>query len=106
ADHRDPLAFKAHRSMRPARGVAGLALECLDAVDARHGRRRQRTNRGDQEARGVAAAVLKGELPPMRLILPMCRGHPAAKLDVTPEVEPVGDMADVAQRLRLAGEMF
>ena len=63
ADHRDALALEAHRFLRPVMGVAGLALEGRDAGDGRHGRRREHADGGDQEACGVAPAVLQGDVP-------------------------------------------
>ena len=106
ADHRDPLALEAHRLVRPARGVAALPLEGLDAVDARHGEGRERADGGDQEARGVGAAVLERDLPAPRLLVPVGRADLAAELDVAAQVELVGDLVQVAQRLGLGREML
>ena len=107
ADHRHALAFEAHRpSMRPARGVAGLALEALDALDLGHGRRRQRADGGDQEAAGMPAAVLQRDVPAPRLLTPVRGTHAAPELDVAAQVELVGDMVEVFQRLRLRREML
>src|SRR3984957_5097067 len=68
ADHRDPLAGEADRFLRPVMSVAGLALERVDTGNARHGRRRQHADCGDQEARGVAAAVVEEDVPTPRVL--------------------------------------
>ena len=106
ADHRDPFAGEAHRLMRPARGVVGLALEGLDALDARHGRRRQGADRGDQEARAVAAAVLDRDVPVAGLLPVVRRAHAAVEADVGAQAELVGDEVEIAQRLGLGREML
>ena len=106
ADHRHPLAGEAHRLVRPARGVEGGALKRLDALDARHGRRRQWADRGDQEARPVAAAVFHRDVPLARVVPVMRRAHAAVEGDVAAEVELVGDKVEIAQRLGLRSEML
>ena len=105
-DHRHALALEAYGFMRPAGGVTGLALECLHSLDAWHSRCGQRADGSDQEARVVAAAVLQRDIPASRCLLPVCRAHPAAKLDVAAQVEFVSDMVEIAQCLRLGGEML
>ena len=106
ADHRDALAFEAHRFLRPVMGVAGLALECRDAGDGRHRRRRQHADRGNQQASGVAPAVLQDDVPAARVFLVMGGGHPAPALDVAAQVELVGDVIQIALGLGLRGEVF
>src|SRR5689334_265934 len=66
ADHGDALALEIDRLLRPARGVEGLALEIVAALDARQGWCRQRSDRGDQEARREAAAILQRDRPASR----------------------------------------
>ena len=106
ADHRHPLALEAHRLMRPLGGVERLARERMHPFDAWHRRRRKRADGGGQEARAEAAAILQRHIPAPRRFLVVCRGDTAVELDVLAEVEFVGDVVQVAQRLRLAGEML
>ena len=106
ADHRNALAFEVDRFFRPARGVEGASLETVAALDARQGRRRQRTDRGDEEARREAAAVFQRDAPALRRLVIDRRVDAARKPDVAAQVEFVGDIFAVAQRLRLAGEML
>ena len=106
ADHGDALAGEIHRLLRPSRGVEGRSLEIVAPLDPRQGRRRQRPDRGDQEPRAEAAAVLQRDGPAPRSVLVNRRRNPAAKLDVAPQVELVGDMVEIAQRFRLAGKML
>src|SRR5262249_28228520 len=106
ADDGHALAFETHQLVRPARGMTGLALEALDAFDARHGRCRQGADRGDQEAAGVTAAVVQRHVPAPRLLAPMSRRDAAPELDVAAQVELVGNVVEIAQRLRLAREML
>src|SRR4029450_14153615 len=87
----------------PTRRSSDL-LEAVDAVDLGHGRRRQRTDGGDQEAAAMAAAVLQGDLPTLRFFMPVSSGNPALELDVAAQVEFVGDVIEVFQRLRLGRE--
>src|SRR5205814_1892710 len=65
-DHRDALALEADRLLRPVTRMKGLSPETLDPGDARHRRRRQDADRGAQEARAVAAAVLQHDVPAAR----------------------------------------
>ena len=106
ADHGDALALEVDRLFRPARGVERASLETVAALDARQGRRRQRADRRDQEARREAAAVVQRNAPASRRLVIDGRGDAAGKLDVAAQVELVGDIFAVAQRLRLAGEML
>ena len=106
ADYGHPLAFKSHLLVRPGAGVIGFAAEVLHARDGRQGGRRQRTDRGDEEARADTPAVLECELPLVGVLV-VCRRHdPAVERDVPPQVEFVGDVVAVAQRLGLGGEML
>ena len=106
ADHRHPLAREAHRLMRPSVGVEGLALEALQSLDARQGRRRKRPDGGDQEARSMAVPIFQDHIPAPPFLLPVRRRHAAVELDVAAQVELVGDVVEVAQRLRLGREML
>ncbi len=106
ADHRHALACEAHRLVRPRGGMERLALERVDARNARHGRRRERADGRDQEARAVPAAVLQGHLPGAGVVLVVRGSHPALELDVAAQVELVGDVVEIAQRLRLRREML
>ena len=104
ADHRDALAGEAHPFLGPVMGVAGLALERVDAWDARHGRRREHADGGNQQTCAVAPAILQHDVPAARFLAVMRGGDAALKLDVAAQVEPVGDMVQIALRLRLRGE--
>ena len=106
ADHRDALAREAHRPMRPRAGMVGLAAKALDARDGRHGRRRQGSDRGDQEPRPRAPAVVALDLPLVGGLVIGDRLYPAIELDVAAQVELVGDEVAVAQRLRLRREVL
>src|SRR5215475_14807279 len=52
------------------------------------------------------AAVAERHVLTPRLLAPVGGGHAAPKLDVTAQVELVGDVVEIAQRLRLAREML
>ncbi len=101
ADHRDALALEANRFLRPVMGVAGLARERLDPGDARHRRRREHADRGDQEARAVAPAILQDDVPAARVLLVVRGGDAALELDVAAQVELVGDIIQIALGLGL-----
>ena len=106
ANHRDALACKIHRLLRPARGVKGFSLKTVATLDPRQRGRRQRADRSDQETRGEATSVLKHDAPATRFLFIASGRHPAPELDVAPQVEFVGDVIEIAQRFRLAGEML
>ena len=106
ADHGDALAGEIDGLLRPSRGVEGGPPEIVAPLDPRQRRRRQRSNRGNQESRAELAAVLQGNAPAPRALIVSRRRHPAAKLDIAAQVELVGDIIEVAQRLRLTGEML
>src|SRR6185312_4552474 len=106
ADHGDALALEVDGLLRPTRGVKALALKTVEAFDAGQGRRRQGPDRGYQEARRVAAAVLQCDGPASRVFIIDGCDDTALELDVATQVELVGDVFAVAQRFRLAGEMF
>ena len=94
ADHGDALAGEIHRLLRPSRGVKRRALEIVAPLDPGQGGRRERADRGDQEARTEAAAVLQRDGPAPRILVVDGRRHPAAKLDIAAQVELVGDMVE------------
>ena len=106
ADHRDPLALEPDRFLRPVMGVAGLALERVDTGNARHGRRRQHADCGDQEARGVAAAVVEEDVPAPRVLLIMRGGHAAVEPNVAPQVELVRDIIQIPLVFGLTREVL
>ena len=54
----------------------------------------------------VLTSVLKRDAPAPRLFLVGCSRNPAPELDVTPQVELVGDIVTIAQGFRLAGKML
>ena len=53
-----------------------------------------------------AAAVLQRHVPAAGFVLVVRGGDAAAELDVAAQIELVGDVVEVAQGLRLAGEML
>ena len=106
ADDGDLLAGEIHRPARPAAGMEGLPAEALDARNARQGVRRQRADGGDQEARAKALACLERHGPLSRGVVEGGRDDVGVALDVAAQVEPVGDVVQVAERFRLGGEML
>src|SRR5437899_11701312 len=92
--------------MRTLSGGAGSALEGRTERDGRDGRRREHADGGDQEACGVSPTVLQGDVPGARVFLIVCSGYPALALDVTTQIELVGDVIQIALGLRLRGEVF
>src|SRR6185437_9705480 len=98
--------FEGDRLLREARGVGRQALEVVDARDLRQGRGGEGADRGDQEARAVAAAILQGEVPVARLFFPVRGGHAGREGDVAAQVELVGDDVQVFERLGLRREML
>ena len=59
-----------------------------------------------QEARLRLLAAFQGHGPLVGGVIPMCGRDCAAELNVAAQVELVGDMVQVSQRVRLGGEML
>src|SRR5437868_839869 len=83
--------------MRPTAGEIDLALEVLDAIDLRRFWRREAAGGHDVMAAGYARAVVGGETPAFRALVPIRRRDLGAKADVRPQLVSVGDEAEVAQ---------
>ena len=105
-DHGHSLACEGHGMVRPQARVVGLAGKRLHTLDLGHDRRRERADRRDQELRACPTAILENDLPGILGFVVGCAGDPAIELDVPPQVEPVGDEFEVAERFRLRGEML
>src|SRR6185312_17543998 len=90
-----------HRLMRPPVGVESLAAKTVRTGNARKGIGGQRAERRAEEPGRTAPTVVQRHIPaPCRFI--ECGGrHAAVELDITPQVKPVGNVVQVAKRLRL-----
>jgi hypothetical protein len=106
ADHSDTFAGKIDRLFRPARGVKGLSLERIASLDARQGGRGERTDRSHKKAARMLATVFQRDAPVSRILIVNRSDNPAPELDVTPQVELVGNMVAIAQGFRLAGKVL
>ncbi len=106
ADDADALAGEIHRRVRPARRVIGRAAEALHARDGRHGVGGEDADGGEQEPRPCLLAALQRHGPLVRRVIPMRRRHRAAELHVAAQVELVGHMVQVFQRVGLGREML
>jgi hypothetical protein len=106
SNHGHPFARKLYRLVRPGAGVVGLTREIGDAGDCRHGRCRQRPDRGDQEARARSPAIFEHDLPSIGANVVASGCHAAVEGDVAAQVELVGHLVAVAQRLRLRREVL
>ena len=104
ADHRDPLTDELDRLDGPVVGVEQRPFELVEAFVAWQRLRRQQADRRDQEAARELAAVAQSQAPPGGVVVPVRRLDRAAEQDVPAEVELFGDVLQVTQVLRLAGE--
>ena len=100
------LPASVDRLLRPARGVIGLALEALAAGDVRQRVGRQRPQRGDEKGRADLLAAFEGDRPVVGRLVEMRGGDAAVEPDVPAQVELVGHVVQVAQRVRLGGKML
>src|ERR1700716_605498 len=87
--------------MGPVARVVPGAFETVEPGYLRQLRRRQTSRRHDAELRADGFAHVGGDGPALRVVVEDRRGDPRLELDVAPEVEPVGDVVDVAKDLRL-----
>ena len=106
ADDADPLALEVDRLLRPAGRMIGFALESLDAVDARQRMRRQRPEGRDQKRAAGALTAFQSHIPARFGLVPRGSNDTTLKLDVALEIEPVGDVLQILERLGLGLEML
>src|SRR6478735_7179915 len=92
--------------MRPASGEIDRAFEILDAVDLRRLWRGETAGGHDVIAAGYARTVVGDELPALTRVIPVGGLDLGAEADVTTEVIPIGDEAEIAQDFRLRGVFF
>jgi hypothetical protein len=98
-----PQAGHVDRLVRPLRGVQDPPGEGGQTGQVRPLRRRQVADRPDQEPGFPAPARLGLHTPAITLTLPVAPRDPLAQVHVAAQVEPVGDVLDVAEDLRLSG---
>ena len=103
ADDADPLAGEVDARVRPGAGVMAVAAEAGEAREGGNLRRRQAADGHDAEAGRGAVAAIRLDRPAVRRLVEGGGGHARVELDVTAQVEAVGDVLDVAQDLRLGG---
>ena len=106
ADHCDALASEIHIVFGPMAGVVGGTLECLGAGNFRHLGGGQDARGHDQELAGDDLAVLRANLPSLAALVVSGPRDARVERDVLPEVEPVRDVVEVAQNLRLGCEFL
>ncbi len=97
----DALAREVDRLLRPLAAVQDAALEAFLARIVRAFRRRELPHAEDETTGGPDSAVFRGDGPAAVVLVIDRRLHPRVEADVSTQVEPVGDMLDVAQDLRL-----
>ena len=78
-----------------------LALETAPARKIRHPRGRQIAARHHTELGGDDIALIGPKGPAAGRGIEQGGGHAGVELDIAPQVEPVGNMVDIAQDLRL-----
>ena len=103
ADHADALAGEVDALVRPVPGVIPPAREGLESLERGHLRGGQAARRHDAELRRDAVAAVRLNRPAVRRFVEDRRGHSRRELHVPAQVEPVGDVIDVPQDLRLGG---
>src|ERR1051325_10790288 len=106
ADDADALAGEINPFLRPAMGMAGLPLEGVDAGNVWHGGRRKNADRSDQKPRSVATAVFQRDFPAAAVFMVVGRGDAAVELDVTAQIQLVGDKVQIALSLGLGSEVL
>jgi hypothetical protein len=100
-DDADALAGEVDVLLRPPGGVVPVAGEVLEAREVRAVDERQAPGGGDQEPGRGRPSVIGGDDPARARLVVAGRGDRGVELDVTAQVEAVGDMVEVPQQLRL-----
>ena len=103
ADDADALAGEVHVRVRPVAGVIGRAREALQTREGRDLGARQAPGGHDAEAGRHVVAAVRLDVPPVRRLVEVRRGHARVELNVAAEIEAVGDVLDVPQDLGLGG---
>ena len=106
ANHRHALAGEIHLFLGPKTRVKRLTLEIRNTRKLRHGRRGKRTNRGDQKARFMRAAIFQCHGPAACLFIPARRLHARLELDIAAQIVFIGDQVQIAFGFRLRREML
>jgi hypothetical protein len=101
ADHRDALAPEIDAVMRPVARLVPFPLEAIEPRKGRRLRRRETPRRHDAEPRRDFVAAIGSDSPLTCCFVEYGFGDAGRELDVAPQVEPVRDMADIFQDLRL-----
>ena len=101
ADHRNALVGEINALVRETAGVIPLALKFFQAPDLRHVGGRKAANGRNEVARRNVFAAVKMNRPALGLFIKFRARHARAKLDVALEVEPFGNMLQIAQYFRL-----
>src|ERR1700712_375805 len=104
ANDSNALASKVDAIPGPCMRVAGSALEGVDTRNVRHRRCRQYPDGTYQKAGGVTAAIIQRELPAAKALVPARRGKAAVELNITPQVELVGNIVEIALGLGLGSK--
>ena len=103
-DDGDPLAGEVDVLVEPVSGEVHLTAERLDTVELGRLGHRQVARPGDHVPGGDGVAELGADPPEAGVVVPHHRVHPGVEQDVLAQVEPVGNVVQVAQDLGLAGE--
>lgn len=106
ADNTDAFSLEARGVTRPPRGVPGLPLVILNPGNIGECGLVQNAHGCDQISAGILAAILVRQEPEPAAFLEFGRLNPRVKLHIAFEVEFLGKILDVLQRLGLRREMF
>ncbi len=85
-------------------GMVLLALEGLAPLELGSVGHGQAADRGDEELRRRPAAIVCADLPAFGCLVVDRRRDPGIELDVPAKIELLGDILEILQDLRLAGE--
>src|SRR3954470_17788346 len=86
--------------------MARPALEARNPGHFRHCRGRENADGGDQKPRRITLAPIQNDLPAAGLFAIVCRDDAAVELDVTAQVELVGNIVEIPLGLGLRREVF
>ncbi len=106
ADDRDAPAGEVDGFVRPVTGQQHLSAEVVDASELGLLGDREVAGAGDEPPGRHGLAGVGTDRPPRIVVVPMHTDHPRAERDRLPQVEAVGHMVQVAEDLRLPGELL
>src|SRR5215471_1587715 len=103
SDYANPLAGEIDALARPTGGLVPTALECFQTFVLRRFGSGKAAGREDAEPGRHRCTPIGLDLPAIGMLIKTGGGDARFELDVSPQVEPVSKVVQIAQNLGLRG---